>query len=478
MKRETPKSSHVDWLKVRRILLYILIAAVVIGPSVLVVTLVQTMRRETAFTPWIERHPGGSIAVLTAPRLMSHDASVSRDGTMIAYIASEPPFLPFGVPQSAAQRGDESDGKPAYGFLMVEPSRGGRGSYLPLARGCSPVGMPRWSPDGQYLYVGVWREANGETLREIWQVAVDGGSLTQVGFGPYDAWPSLSPDGRWIAFTGTADDRAYVMHADGSRRRLMLDEPITGFTLAWSPDSTKVAFITKSPSERGLADNAGPRRFRRSRRQPSGREQRLRRALVVYDLHSDKALRLVKPYVGRQVSWSLDSSEALFASRDYGSSHWGLGGVRSRIGAIRPEPGAKPRWLTPTVDETITDPVAISPDHVAFFSPELIAVVSSQGGIPQVATREAQVQREAASVAPGSPELYYTRPMAGEYPGGAICRMRFSARFLHTVAANTLDPAALDAVGLWNGLAREPDVPAIPPTSPLAPRAKEGKRSK
>ncbi len=143
---------------------------------------------------------------------------------------------------------------------------------------------PAVSPDGTLI---VW-ETDRDGDSEIYVMDVNGGNPTRLTHDPaHDSAPAWSPDGRRIAFTSNRDNRAsadvYVMNADGSgverlttdlsnwapqfspdgrrlavqvdrdvhvfdletgeRRRLTMD-PQNGMNPTWSPDGTRLAFVT------------------------------------------------------------------------------------------------------------------------------------------------------------------------------------------------------------------------------------------
>src|SRR5215216_2238931 len=90
----------------------------------------------------------------------------------------------------------------------------------------------------------------------IWSMNPDGSSPTRLtddksrteklpDFSPvYDGSPVWSPDGTKIAFISNRDYlfSLYVMNADGSNARLLANEPLEPAEPAWSPDGGKIAF--------------------------------------------------------------------------------------------------------------------------------------------------------------------------------------------------------------------------------------------
>ncbi|HAZ64053.1 MAG TPA: hypothetical protein DCZ72_10650 [Armatimonadetes bacterium] len=82
----------------------------------------------------------------------------------------------------------------------------------------------------------------------IWTSKLDGTQakrLTPDGRGP-DFYPTVSPDGKMIAFV-SAEDRQFdvwVENLDGSQRRKVTFDRAVDTMPAWSPDSTRLAFVS------------------------------------------------------------------------------------------------------------------------------------------------------------------------------------------------------------------------------------------
>ena len=109
-----------------------------------------------------------------------------------------------------------------------------------------------WSPMARkFVYVA---GLGGET--EIYTVDVTGQSRQRLIHNRLrESFPVWSPDASQIAFLGRgilgeSEDtalRAYVMNADGSEQRLLVDDPnvLSGATV-WSPDGKQVALLATS----------------------------------------------------------------------------------------------------------------------------------------------------------------------------------------------------------------------------------------
>ena len=177
-----------------------------------------------------------------------------------------------------------------HGFthLFVVPSQGGtprritsgdfhHGGYV----GRSGRGQPVWSADGASVLITAnrhpdWELENRNT--EVYEVSLDGGIRALTDRKGPDGGVAVSPDGRWIAYTGF-DDRyqgyqvtgLMMANRDGSDARAVagqLDRTVGG--LAWAPDSerlylsysdhgnTKIAYVEPGSDEvHVVAGNVG-----------------------------------------------------------------------------------------------------------------------------------------------------------------------------------------------------------------------------
>jgi Tol biopolymer transport system component len=169
------------------------------------------------------------VAVLVAAWLApaSFAASVPR----IVYAADwSGPTEIFAIdPNGRAPIGQLTSGKPA-----------ARCSGFPSACG---YGMPLPSPDGRRI---LFRAAGIPSYNlngtPGWVAAADGTGVRELG--PM-SWPAWSPDSTRIAYVGT--DGIHVVRADGSGDRTVDRRRITAYwpsPLAWSPRGDALAFVT------------------------------------------------------------------------------------------------------------------------------------------------------------------------------------------------------------------------------------------
>ena len=96
---------------------------------------------------------------------------------------------------------------------------------------------PAWSPTGEWIaFAG---RANRQDRMDIFLVDVAGTRVIQLTHGEgTNETPSWSADGRYLVFSSTrssAKPRLYLMDADGSAPRLLVDLPGGSYTPNWSP---------------------------------------------------------------------------------------------------------------------------------------------------------------------------------------------------------------------------------------------------
>jgi len=107
---------------------------------------------------------------------------------------------------------------------------------------------PSWSPDAKTLVVESSEPGSVPDYRlHLWAVDVASGATTQLATGQFGADPSWSPDGTVIAFVGGTwggpnEIDLYYVATHTVRRLLELGAQPTSSRMAWSPDSTRMAY--------------------------------------------------------------------------------------------------------------------------------------------------------------------------------------------------------------------------------------------
>ena len=118
------------------------------------------------------------------------------------------------------------------------------------------ISDPQISPDGaQVVFVEVTAsEKNDNYETALWKVPVAGGAEPErLTNGPSDTAPRWSADGRQLAFVRTLKKdgkpqppQIFVMSFSGGEPRMLTSLPKGAVSPAWSPDGTKIAFLSGS----------------------------------------------------------------------------------------------------------------------------------------------------------------------------------------------------------------------------------------
>ncbi len=139
----------------------------------------------------------------------------------------------------------------------------GGGPFLPEFSFYTDI-TPHWTPDGGGIVFG---HGNGK----IYMVKADGSSLQTISeeTGEYevDLFPSISPDGSRIAYATLKHDTGYIWDSilgrrvrdleietsalDGSDRRRLTKNKDTDSYPVWSPDGSKIAFVSDRENSPG-----------------------------------------------------------------------------------------------------------------------------------------------------------------------------------------------------------------------------------
>jgi dipeptidyl aminopeptidase/acylaminoacyl peptidase len=272
------------------------------------------------------------------------------------------------------------------------------------------AGDPRLSPDGRLVAYVVTRIDREESAYRsaIWVVPVDGSEEPRelTSGERRDTSPRWSPDGKWLAFASNRDGedeekakaQLYVVAADGGDEpRKLTDGDESVEALAWSPDSTRIAFARRVRDDAYAEESdrkRAPRRFTRVfyKLDSVGWVGDRRKHIFVVGIDGGDERRLTDgDCENDHPAWSPDSTQVAFDSMR--GERWDVD-LRAAIYVVDAD-GGEPSKLT-AEDETGSRP-AFSPDGslIAYYhapwdgtSPHhgQVAVVAAGGGERRILT--------------------------------------------------------------------------------------------
>lgn len=190
-------------------------------------TVAYVSDRAGNFDIFLKQVSGGPDINLTNNAADDMQPAFSPDGKQIAFVSS---------------RSGEYDCLCFFVYGTDQPLMGGAIWVMP-ALGGSPRRIvesgtfPSWSPDGSAIIYssGPWYG------QKIYRVASTGGEPREIpiifkGGAPYMAYPSYSPDDRWIAFE--ANDNVFIVSVEGGEPKQI----VKGKHPVWSADSRAIFY--------------------------------------------------------------------------------------------------------------------------------------------------------------------------------------------------------------------------------------------
>ncbi|MFZ5495637.1 MAG: TolB family protein [Verrucomicrobiota bacterium] len=187
----------------------------------------------------------GGEPVRVTPKSPSYFHGWSPDGQWLVYTG--------GRRETPDATGDKYD-------IYKIPAEGGEEVRLTSAPGLSDG--PEFTPDGRWIYFNSTRSG----LMQIWRMRPDGSGQEQVTNDEFNNWfPHISPDGKWIVFISYGqdvrpEDHPYYKHCylrlmpiEGGKPRVVayvFGGQGTINVPSWSPDSTRVAFVSNTDNIR------------------------------------------------------------------------------------------------------------------------------------------------------------------------------------------------------------------------------------
>jgi dipeptidyl aminopeptidase/acylaminoacyl peptidase len=204
---------------------------------------------------------------ITTGKLAPGNLEWSPDGRSIAFVAQvdSAPVKPKGMPAkpeganwapeprvttSFRYRLNESGYlTPGYRHLFVVPAGGGQPRQITKGDFNHVEGSIDWTKDGRALIAVANRRPDAELVSresDLWLIPLEGDARQLTSSSGVEADPRVSPDGRWVAFTGYlnkpnfyAQDDLWVMPTGGGAPRNLtadFDRPVSA--VAWDDSGT------------------------------------------------------------------------------------------------------------------------------------------------------------------------------------------------------------------------------------------------
>jgi Tol biopolymer transport system component len=194
------------------------------------------------------------------------------------------------------------------------------------------VGQAEISPDGKLVaYTIVRFDRPGRPCGQLW--VMDLATKKSVRMGAENegsGGPVWSPDGKWIAYFGTAEAKEglVIAHPDGTAATFLAEVsdtnaplPSTGATVTWSPDGKQIAFVSATPGPETADASGDPIVISRYMYKPDAGEglthfnDNRRLHIFIVDLATKQIRQLTKgDAYEHSIDWSPKGDEILFLS--------------------------------------------------------------------------------------------------------------------------------------------------------------------
>ena len=233
------------------------------------------------------------------------------------------------------------------------------------------VGEVKFSPDGNLIaYTVSNNDGPNRPYSQLFVLDVRNGHTTRFSSGQEASGnPEWSPDGQWIAYDGAVGGKRglVVAHPDASGARFLAEvqgtnspEPYQGRSIAWSPDSKRIAFVSSEPGPETKEATGDPVVITRYLYKPDFWEgnshfnDNRRLHVYVVDVAGGQVQQLTKGTgYEHSVDWSPDGTQIVYAAEHNPDAdrffNYDLFAINVRDGSIRQLTStegveAHPRW--------------------------------------------------------------------------------------------------------------------------------------
>jgi len=194
------------------------------------------------------------------------------------------------------------------------------------------VGAVALSPDSTRIAYAIEnRDRPGRPYSQVWIIEIASGERWRLaGEKVATSDPVWSPDGKWIAYSGSEKDNSELMiaHPDGSGAKSLATATSTnnptqnpGNTVAWSPDSKRIAFVSTTPGPETAEAGGDPVVITRYLYKPDHYEglthfnDNRRQHLFVVDIEAKQVRQLTQGnFYEHSIDWSPNGEEIAFVS--------------------------------------------------------------------------------------------------------------------------------------------------------------------
>ncbi len=196
------------------------------------------------------------------------------------------------------------------------------------------------SPDGaRVAYTVVVNDVPQRPVKQLWVMTVTDGKPVRIAAARESAAdPEWSPDGRWIAYLASAGDKTSlcVARPDGSAERVLAEvastnSPLTyeGRAIAWSPDASRIAFVSATPGPETAAASGDPIVITRYLYKPDYTEgntrfnDNRRRHIFIADVQAGTVKQATSGnFEEHSIDWSPNGEEIVFVSNREPNPDW------------------------------------------------------------------------------------------------------------------------------------------------------------